>query len=243
MSRRRGWDFSVIDWALSRGIDGRLWLVQNKIQIYHQKLMRNFCSPPADVARYIADSPEISNDVVTRLFAWSYRTHILTAACSGNKPLPGRRVLLLRPENMQCRGGKYPKKLLAGVPEFDPGRGDMFPCPTILSRSFFKVWYCLCAFRIHNKIKCNPSAHRLAVAIVNGSYMFRLLYDSFLYFSYRQAWWWLLDVAKTCSYHLQLLQWSCGLMDYIFFYYLYRSAVGPTHVFCTKGTVCTACGI
>lgn len=62
----------------------------------------------------------------------------MTAACSGKKPLPGRRVLLLRPENMQCRGGKYPKKLLAGVPGFDSGRGDMFPFPTILSRSVLR---------------------------------------------------------------------------------------------------------
>jgi len=137
--------------------------------------MQNFCSPSADVARYIAFSTEISDDVVTRLLAWSYRTRILTAACSGNKPLLGRRVVLLRPENVQCRRGKYPKKVLVGVPGFDPERDDMFPFPTILSRSFFKVWYCRCAFRIHNKRKCNPSAHKFAVAIVNGSYMFRLL--------------------------------------------------------------------
>jgi len=30
-------------------------------------------------------------------------------------------------------------------------------------------------------------------------------------------------------------------MGYILFYYLYRSAVGPAHIFCTTGTVCTAC--
>jgi hypothetical protein len=47
-------------------------------------------------------------------------------------------VLLLRPENMQCRGGKYPKKLLDGVSGFDRGRGDMFPFPTIPSRSFLR---------------------------------------------------------------------------------------------------------
>jgi len=31
--------------------------------------MQKFCNPPADVARYIADSTDISDDVVTRLFA------------------------------------------------------------------------------------------------------------------------------------------------------------------------------
>ena len=90
----------VVDLALSHDIDRGLWLVQNKIQISRPKLMQNFCSPPADVAPYIADSTGISYDVVTRLLAWSYRTRILKAVCSGKKPLPGRRAHILRPENM-----------------------------------------------------------------------------------------------------------------------------------------------
>jgi hypothetical protein len=138
--------------------------------------MHKFCRPPANVARHIADSTEISSDVVSELLVWSYRTHILTAACSGNKPLPGRRVLLLRPENLRCRGGKYTKKLLAGVPGFDAGRGGMFPFPTILSRSFF-LMYSRCISSVHNNRKYNPSAHKFAVVIVHGSYMFLLLYD------------------------------------------------------------------
>lgn len=118
----------------------------------------------------------------------------------------------------------------------------MFPFLTILSRSFCKVWYGHYAFRIHNKSKPNPSAHKFAVSIVNGSYLSWLLYDSLLYFSYRQAWWRLLYVVETFSYHLQLLQLSCALMGYIFYYYLYRSALGPTHVFRTTGILGTAYG-
>ena len=106
---------------------------------------------------------------------------------------------------------------------------------------FSLVWYCRCVFRVPNKRKCSPSAHRFAVAIVKGSYLFRLLYDSLLHFSYRQAWWWLLYVAETCSFiyscNSKVVHWWV-----IFFYYLYRSAVGPTHLLCTTGTVCTAWG-
>jgi hypothetical protein len=39
---------------------------------------------------------------------------------------------------------------------------------------FFEVWYFSCLSGIHDKRKYNPSMHNFTVAIVNGSYMFRL---------------------------------------------------------------------
>jgi hypothetical protein len=137
MSRRRGGDF-FCDWlGAVTWYRLRVMIGSKQNSNFPPKLMQNFCSPPADVARYIADSTEISDDVVTRLFAWSYRTPILTAAYSGNKPLPGRRVLLLRPENLQCRGGKYPKKLLAAVPVSIPGKETCFRVPQFCPGLFF----------------------------------------------------------------------------------------------------------
>jgi hypothetical protein len=72
---------------------------------------------------------------------------------------------------MQFLGNKYKKKL-----GLDPRRGGMCPFPRILSGSFFKVVFPF-ASRVPNKRKHNQSGYKFTEAIVNGSYMFRLLYD------------------------------------------------------------------